>query len=101
VLANDYKVQTPTSILNATTLPPGFRKGTRTNRLREAMGLSPTDKIILFQGGVLLEERGIADLVNAMALVPEHLHLALMIYCECLPKLKKIIRKATSGIGFI
>jgi glycosyltransferase involved in cell wall biosynthesis len=81
-----YRIKKPTVILNAAELPPGFAYGTRTDKLRSALGLSSEHKILLFQGWVSLD-RSLGELVKAIREVPEEIHLAILGYGEDIVKL--------------
>lgn len=94
--AATYAIARPDVILNATVLPPGFVRGTRTDELRSATGLALDQKILLFQGWVSLD-RSLGDLVQAMSEVPANIHLAILGFGDDIPKLLRIAR--TAGVG--
>jgi glycosyltransferase involved in cell wall biosynthesis len=80
-MAQRYHIPTPEVILNAVAVPDGFQVTLPEDRFRQQFPIPPEHQILLFQGWLSLD-RGLADLVRAMAHVPASIHLVLMGYGE-------------------
>lgn len=94
IMARDYKVRAPEVILNATTIEPK----PKSDRLRELTGLSPKDRILMYQGWIS-PERGIENLVSCARYFPEGMHLVLIGYGAFEAELRDISRQQGTDDG--
>jgi glycosyltransferase involved in cell wall biosynthesis len=88
-MAQDYGIRTPTVILNAAPPEAMARGGGRLDMLRQGLGLSADQRILIFQGWISIDRR-LGDLVTAMAKVQEWIHLVLLGYGDDIPKLRRL-----------
>ena len=86
-MQNRYRIAMPTVIQNAIDSPPDFDPTVRHTKLRDELGLSPDQKILLYQG-CLLRSRGLEPLIDAMSSVQAPVHLVLLGYGD----LKELLR---------
>ncbi|MCL4296053.1 MAG: glycosyltransferase [Anaerolineae bacterium] len=80
-IARRYHVPQPEVILNAVTVPAGFKPTIKEDRFRQQFQIPAAHQILLFQGWLSLD-RGLAELVRGMAHLPGSLHLVFMGYGE-------------------
>ncbi|MBE7555394.1 MAG: glycosyltransferase [Anaerolineales bacterium] len=80
-MARRYHIPQPEVILNAVVVPAGFKPTSKEDRFRQQFQIPADHQILLFQGWLSLD-RGLAELVRAMAHLPSSLHLVLMGYGE-------------------
>lgn len=78
-LARRYQIPSPQVIFNTVTTPPSFQADQLHDRFRQKFQIPATHQLLLFQGWLSLE-RGLPDLVRAMAQVPNTIHLVFMGY---------------------
>ena len=95
-MAKRYKIREPTVIYNAVNRPDGFDPTVAPNRFRETMPIPDGDAVLLYQGW-MSQTRGLQDLVRAMSLVDDGVHLVMMGYGDARADLEQIVRER--GLG--
>ncbi len=95
-MAERYGVVEPTVIYNAIDRPEGFDPSVAPNRFRESMSIADDDAILLYQGW-MSKTRGLQDLVRAMKMVDDRVHLVMMGYGEARGELEQIVREENLG----
>ncbi|RII83395.1 glycosyltransferase [Neopusillimonas maritima] len=84
-----YKIAKPTVILNATNRPEYFDNSHKYDLFRNELNIKSHNKIILFQGW-MSKQRGLQNLVRALAAMPNEIVLVFMGYGEAKPELLEI-----------
>ena len=77
VMAERFGMGLPAIVMNGSPRPPDVVAVSR--RLRDALGLDDQARIVLYHGG-LSADRGIEQLIQALAIVPPSVHVALLGY---------------------
>ena len=95
-MARRYAIPTPEVLFNAIDRPEGFDPQHKPDRFRAELPIAPDKAILLYQGW-MSATRGLQDLVNAMAHVPDRVHLVMMGYGEARAELERIVRDR--GLG--
>ncbi|MDY7010750.1 MAG: glycosyltransferase family 4 protein [Planctomycetota bacterium] len=95
-IAKRYSIFEPTVIYNAIDRPEGFDPTVAPNRFRESMPIPAGDGILLYQGW-MSKTRGLQDLVRAMKMVDDNVHLVMMGYGEARDELEQIVREENLG----
>jgi glycosyltransferase involved in cell wall biosynthesis len=90
-MSDIYNINEPTVVYNAVNATANATNGdSSSNLFRQKLFLSPSAKILLYQGW-MSKTRGLQNLVTAMSLVDESVHLVLMGYGEIHSELQDII----------
>ena len=89
-MAANYGIPTPTVLLNAAVPDPRALSANRPETLRDVLGLSDLQKIVIFQGWISFD-RCIGTLVEAMTFVHASIHLVLLGYGDDLLKLRRLV----------
>lgn len=84
VLEREYPIPAVVPLTNATESPPGFDPMQRKRLWHERFGLSDDVRIMVFQGGIN-PVRNVDPLVEALAKIPDHVHIGFITYANDIP----------------
>ncbi len=90
VMAEQYRIETPQVILNATKWPEEMPRDKYWNKFRESFDIPENNWILLFQGW-MSSTRGLQLLVKAMSQVRKNVHLVFMGYGQARAELENIV----------